>query len=87
MKKIFALILAFLFAACSNYQEEFDNNFGALEYADDVDYSSPSGGDDPLPSSSDVDNPSSSSVPTSSSEKYLAAPRSRVVRPNPRLLQ
>lgn len=68
MKKIFALILAFLFAACSNYQEEFDNNFGALEYADDVDYSSPSGGDDPLPSSSDVDNPSSSSVPTSSSD-------------------
>lgn len=67
MKKIFALILAFLFAACSNYQEEFDNNFGALEYADDVGYSSSSGGDDPLPSSSDVDNPSSSSVPTSSS--------------------
>ena len=61
------LALAFLFAACSNYQEEFDNNFGALEYVDDVDYSSPSGGDDPLPSSSDVDNPSSSSsVPTSS---------------------
>ena len=63
------LALAFLFAACSNYQEEFDNNFGALEYADDVDYSSPSGGDDPLPSSSDVDNPSSSSsVPTSSGD-------------------
>jgi len=64
-----ALILAFLFAACSNYQEEFDNNFGALEYVDDVDYSSPSGGDDPLFSSSDVDNPSSSSfVPTSSGD-------------------
>ncbi len=73
MKKIFALILAFLFAACSNYQEEFDNNFGALEYADDVDYSSPSGGDDPLPSSSDVDNPSSSSVPTSSSEEVSSS--------------
>ena len=56
----------FLFSACSNYQEEFDNNFGALEYVDDVDYSSPSGGDDPLPSSSDGNNPSSSSVPTSS---------------------
>jgi len=74
-----ALILAFLFAACSNYQEEFDNNFGALEYVDDVDYSSPSGGDDPLPSSSDGDNPlpsssdvdnpsSSSSVPISSGD-------------------
>lgn len=62
------LALAFLFAACSNYQEEFDNNFGALEYVDDVDYSSPSGGDDPLFSSSDVDNPSSSSVPTSSGD-------------------
>jgi uncharacterized protein (TIGR02145 family) len=63
------LALAFLFAACSNYQEEFDNNFGALEYVDDVDYSSPSGGDDPLPLSSDVDNPSSSSfVPTSSGD-------------------
>lgn len=59
----------FLFAACSNYQEEFDNNFGALEYVDDVDYSSPSGGDDPLPSSSDGNNPSSSSfVPTSSGD-------------------
>lgn len=68
MKKIFALILAFLFAACSNYQEEFDNNFGALEYVDDVDYSSPSGGDDPLPSSSDGNNPSSSSVPTSNGD-------------------
>lgn len=75
MKKIFALILAFLFAACSNYQEEFDNNFGALEYVDDVDYSSPSGGDDPLFSSSDVDNPSSSSsfVPTSSSEEVSSS--------------
>lgn len=72
------LALAFLFAACSNYQEEFDNNFGALEYVDDVDYSSPSGGDDPLPLSSDVDNPlpsssdgnnpSSSFVPTSSGD-------------------
>ena len=68
------LALAFLFAACSNYQEEFDNNFGALEYVDDVDYSSPSGGDDPLPSSSDVDNPSSSSfVPTSSSEEVSSS--------------
>lgn len=64
----FVLALAFLFAACSNYQEEFDNNFGALEYVDDVDYSSPSGGDDPLPSSSDGNNPSSSSVPTSSGD-------------------
>lgn len=68
------LALAFLFAACSNYQEEFDNNFGALEYVDDVDYSSPSGGDDPLFSSSDVDNPSSSSfVPTSSSEEVSSS--------------
>lgn len=66
MKKIFALILAFLFAACSNYQEEFDNNFGALEYADDVDYSSPSGGDDPLSSPSGDNDSLSSSVPTSS---------------------
>ena len=77
------LALAFLFAACSNYQEEFDNNFGALEYVDDVDYSSPSGGDDPLPLSSDVDNPlpsssdgnnpSSSFVPTSSSEEVSSS--------------
>lgn len=57
------LALAFLFAACSNYQEEFDNNFGALEYVDDVDYSFPSGGDDPL----------SSSVPTSSSEEVSSS--------------
>lgn len=64
MKKIFALILAFLFAACSNYQEEFDNNFGALEYADDVDYSSPSGGDEPL---------SSETVSTQSSEKMSSS--------------
>lgn len=69
----FVLALAFLFAACSNYQEEFDNNFGALEYVDDVDYSSPSGGDDPLPSSSDGNNPSSSSVPTSSSEEVSSS--------------
>ena len=70
----FVLALAFLFTACSNYQEEFDNNFGALEYVDDVDYSSPSGGDDPLFSSSDVDNPSSSSfVPTSSSEEVSSS--------------
>lgn len=67
------LALAFLFAACSNYQEEFDNNFGALEYVDDVDYSSPSGGDDPLPSSSDGNNPLSSSVPTSSSEEVSSS--------------
>lgn len=64
----FVLALAFLFAACSNYQEEFDNNFGALEYVDDVVESSPSGGDDPLPSSSDGNNPSSSSVPTSNGD-------------------
>ena len=64
MKKIFALILAFLFAACSNYQEEFDNNFGALEYADDVGESSQSGGDEPL---------SSETVSTQSSEKMSSS--------------
>lgn len=67
------LALAFLFAACSNYQEEFDNNFGALEYVDDVDYSSPSGGDNPLFSSSDDNDSLSSSVPTSSSEEVSSS--------------
>lgn len=67
------LALAFLFAACSNYQEEFDNNFGALEYVDDVDYSSPSGGDDPLSSPSGSDDSLSSSVPTSSSEEVSSS--------------
>lgn len=67
-------LLFILLSACSNYQEEFDNNFGALKYVDDVDYSSPSGGDDPLPSSSDDNNPSSSSfVPTSSSEEVSSS--------------
>lgn len=56
------------FSACSNYQEEFDNNFGALEYADDVDYSSPSGGDDPLSSPSGDNDSLSSSVPTSNGD-------------------
>ncbi len=49
-------------SACSNYQEEFDNNFGALEYADDVVESSPSGGDD-LSLSSGGHGSSSSSNP------------------------
>lgn len=73
MKKIFALILVFLFSACSNYQEEFDNNFGALEYVDDVDNSSSSGDDGvssetTSKSSSSMENPtaSSSSGPASS---------------------
>lgn len=54
------------FSACSNYQEEFDNNFGALEYADDEGESSPSGGDDPQSSPSGDNDSLSSSVPTSS---------------------
>ena len=51
-------------SACSNYQEEFDNNFGALEYADDVVESSPSGGDD-------LSSPSGSHSSSSSSNPYV----------------
>ena len=85
MKKIFALILVFLFSACSNYQEEFDNNFGALEYVDDVDNSSSSGDDGvssetSSASSSSMENPtaSSSSGPASSG---VEPPSSEAVPP------
>lgn len=57
-------LLFILLSACSNYQEEFDNNFGALEYADDVGESSQSGGDEPL---------SSETVSTQSSEKMSSS--------------
>ena len=53
MKKFFASAAFFLslgLLACTDYQEEFDNNFGALEYADDEGGSSQSGGDEPLSS-------------------------------------
>ena len=68
------------FSACSNYQEEFDNNFGALEYVDDVDNSSSSGDDGvssetTTASSSSMENPtaSSSSGPASSGVEPLSS--------------
>ena len=42
----------FLLAACTNYQEEFDNAFSGLDYAD--------GSGDQIPGSSDAQNPESS---------------------------
>ena len=59
-----AVSAVIFFSACSNYQDEFDNNFGALEYADDVVESSPSGGDD-------LSSPSGSHSSSSSSNPYV----------------
>lgn len=75
---VFGLSSLISFTACTDYQEEFDNNFGALEYADDsgeipVIDSSPSGDilsssdeDSNDPVSSSVDEALSSAIPASS---------------------
>ena len=65
MKKFFALILAFLFAACTDYQDVFEDAFGDLEYAEEVDDSSSS----TEASSSDIEEKSSSSKAKSSSSR------------------
>lgn len=74
---VFGLSSFLSFTACSNYQEDFDNNFGALQYADDMVESSPSSGDDLsspsgddiLSSSLGVEDPLSSFEPASSDGK------------------
>lgn len=63
MKKFFALILAFLFAACTDYQDEYEDAFRNLVYAEETDDSSSSIEE----SSSDIDEESSSSKAKSSS--------------------
>ena len=63
MKKFFVLILAFLFAACTDYQDEYEDAFRNLVYAEETDDSSSSIEE----SSSDIDEESSSSKAKSSS--------------------
>lgn len=86
---VFGLSSLISFTACTDYQEEFDNNFGALEYADDsgeipVIDSSPSGD---IQSSSDensndsvsssVDDPLSSAIPASSGEEQSSSSKGK----------
>ena len=67
---IFAVSL-FLFAACTDYQAEFDGAFSGLEYADDPGELIPGSSDDWIPESSDNQVPGSSGVqnPESSSDQ------------------
>ena len=70
MKNFFALILALLFAACTDYQAEFDNAFGAMEYSelDNPDLSSNSNTE-----SSNAQTPKSSGGDGASSETASAS--------------
>ena len=70
MKNFFALILALLFAACTDYQAEFDNAFGGLEYSelDNPDLSSNSNTE-----SSNAQTPKSSGGDGASSETASAS--------------
>lgn len=70
MKIFFALILALLFAACTDYQAEFDNAFGGLEYSelDNPDLSSNSNTE-----SSNAQTPKSSGGDGASSETASAS--------------
>ena len=68
---VFSLSSLVLFAACTDYQEEFENAFGALEYTVESSDSTPDGSSDSgsKKSSSSVKAKSSSSVESSSAKE------------------
>lgn len=68
---VFSLSSLVLFAACTDYQEEFENAFGALEYTHESSDSTPDGSSDSGSgkSSSSIKEKSSSSVESSSAKE------------------
>lgn len=87
-----ACLFSILLSACTDYQAEFEDSFGALEYASDMGESSSSGNDDlsssSVPASSDAEPISSGATPaepSSSSADSLssgAAPTSSSGEPS-----
>lgn len=57
---LFSTASLLFFAACTDYQAEFDDAFAAKEYADDSSNSNIESSGDQIPGSSDVQNPESS---------------------------
>lgn len=70
---VFSLSSFVFFTACTDYQEEFENAFGALEYTDGSSDSTPESSDGKTVVSSSADKLSSSKEKSSSSVNYLSA--------------
>ncbi len=68
-QSIIILFVATFFSACTDYQEEFENAFGALEYVHESSDSAPESSDGKTVVSSSADKMSSSKEKSSSSAK------------------